>query len=363
MNHSLRNWAGSIVRANDGEIGTVEQLYFDDLTWSIRYMAVNTGGRQPGRRVLISLAALGKPDWEKRAFPVNLTVAQVRNSPQQDSNAAVSRQHEVELHKHYAWPIYWSGGFYIPTGYAPALALSTGDKRAADVSAPGVRKVDSHLRSTGDVMDGGVHATDGNIGQVEDVVVDDETWGISYFIVNTRKWLSERRVPVSPKWITKVDWTGKKVFVDLSQEAVKGSPEFDPSKPVNPDYESKLLGHLQKPDVTEWVVFKLHALPHAKVYVAGTFNNWDPASIQLEDSGKGVYAATVLLPQGRQEYKFIVNGGWINGPDRTERTPNPFGTTNNVIVVGRAANHKAHLHTFPRQPRDEAHPLWRTPMA
>ena len=360
MNHSLRNWAGSVVRANDGEVGTIEQLYFDDLTWRVRYMAVNTGGRKPGRRVLISMAALGKPDWEKRAFPVNLTVAQVRNSPQRDIGDSVSRQHEDDLHKHYAWPIYWSGGFYVPSGYATAMTPTAA--RSKKASAPGVRKVDPQLHSTGDVLDGRVHATDGDMGQVEDIVVDDETWGIRYFIVNTLKWLSDRRVPVSPTWITKVDWTGKKVFVDLSKEAVKGSPEFDPTKPVNHDYESTLLGHFQKPEVTEWVVFKLHTLPRAKVYVAGTFNNWDPATIQLGDNGKGVYTATVLLPHGRYEYKFIVNGDWINGPDFTERTPNPFGTTNNVIVVGRTVNHKAHLHTFARTPRDEARPMWRTPM-
>jgi hypothetical protein len=362
MNHSLSKWVDCIVRANDGDVGTVEQFYFDDLTWIIRYMVVNTGGRPPCRHVLISMAALGKPNWEKRVLPVNLTLAQVHSSPKTDIDQPVSRQHEVELHEHYAWPVYWGGGFYVTPGYGiPDVPVGDAET-AAEMPSSGVRKVNPHLRGTRDVTGCVVHATDGNIGHVEDFLVDDEAWIIHYLVVNTRNWLPDRQVLVSPQWISRMSWTDKKIFVDLARDAVKKSPAFDPSKPVSPDYEGKLLAHLQKAEVTEWVLFKFHASPKAKVYVAGTFNNWDPTAIKLGDNSNGTYTAMVLLPPGRCEYKFIVNGAWHNGPEGREQVPNAFGTTNSVLVVGRTTDHNVHLHTFSRPPVSQGRLNWSTPM-
>jgi len=361
MNRSASNWINSLVRAKNGDIGTVEQLYFDDLTWSIRYMSVKVGGTLPSRNILISLAALDTPDWEKRVFPVNLTLAQIRSSPNTNTEEPVLREHEVALHAHYAWPHYWGGGFYVPTetglGTIPAVDAET----IAAIRSSRVQKLGSHLRSTQEVMGSLVHATDGNIGHVEDFLAD-EGWVIRYLVVNTRNWQPDRRVLVSPQWIRKISWIDKKVFVDLSQEAVKKSPKYNPLKPVSLDYESRLLSHLKKPEFTEWIMFKFHAPPGSNVYVAGTFNNWDPTAIKLGDNTTGAYVATVLLPLGRYEYKFIVNGDWHNGPDGSEQVPNSFGTTNNVLVVERIIEHPLHHPTFSRLSVSEDRLLWRTPL-
>ena len=156
-----------------------------------------------------------------------------------------------------------------------------------------------------------VKAVDGAVGTIEQFYFDDLTWN--------------RMVLVSPQWIKSLSWADQKIFVDLSRDIIKNSPEFDPSKPVSRDHENKLLKHLQKSVTTEWVVFKFHAPPETEVYVAGTFNNWDPTAIRLGDNGKGTYTATVLLPLGTYEYKFIVNGEWHTGADDREQVPNPFG--------------------------------------
>ena len=361
MNHKLSDWAGSMVRATDGDAGTVEQLYFDDLTWVVRYMAVHTGACPPDRQVLVSLAALGKPDWNKRVFPVSLTLAQVRDSPKIEINKPVSRQHEVELHAHYAWPVYWGGGFYVPYGYPVGTEHSDNAEPRAEILSSEVRKLDPHLRSTREVTNCQVHAADGYIGHIEDCLVNDEGGSIRFFVVNARSWLPGRRVLVSPQWVKKVEWGQKNVIVNLTREAVWKSPRFNPSKPVSLGYEDKLLTHLKKPEVSEWVVFKFEAPPGAEVYVAGTFNNWNSTAIHLGDNHKGTYVATVLLPPARYEYKFIVNGDWRNGPEGHEQIPNAFGTMNTVMVIGRTAAHAAHLHTFERQPHSEDRPTWGTP--
>lgn len=358
MNNNLSNSVDCMIRAKDGNVGKVEQFYFDDLTWIIRYMTVKAVRELPGHNYLIPVAALGKPDWEKRVIPVNCTIAQMRSSPNINSDAPISHQHEIELQQHYAWPGYWGGNFYVPPGYETATFPANDTESAVETPLVGMRKVDPHLRSTRDITGCQVLAKEGNMGQVDDFVFDDETWGIRYLLVGTRNWRPNRHILVSPQWIRQVNWTDKKVFVDFSRDAIKKSPKFDPTKPVSLDYEGKLREHLKKPEVKEWIVFKFHAPPGTKIYVAGTFNNWDSTSIKLGHHGKGTYTAMILLSPGKYEYKFIVNGEWRNGPEGSEQVPNAFGTTNSTLVVGHPTTHEVHPHTFARLPDSESHRLW-----
>jgi len=150
--------------------------------------------------------------------------------------------------------------------------------------------------------------------------------------------------------------------ISKSKDAVTKNPKRNPSKPVGRDPEIRLFKDVQKPEVTEWVIFKLHAPPMAKVYVAGTFNNWNPAALRLNDNNTGTYSATVRLPMGNYEYKFIVNGEWLNGPNCNEQVPNAFGTTNNVLVVKRTTPPKAHLRAFSRMPVSEDRPQYTSPL-
>lgn len=360
MNRSLNKSLGCTVKAKDGAVGEVEQFYFDDLTWTIRYMAVQTTGTQQARTVLLSLTTLGKPDWKKRVLPVDLTIAQVLSSPNVETDKPVSRLHEVMLQEYYSWPTYWAGSFYIPS-YGMLMPFPRDSEAAEQTPPPRVRKVDPHLRTEEEIKGCRIHATDGNMGHVEDFLVD-ESWAIRFLVVNTRNWLPGRTVLVSPQWIKTVNWTDKTVFVDLSREAVKNSPKFDPSKSVTRDHENRLFKHLRKPETNEWVIIKHHAPPGQDVYVAGTFNDWDPSAIRLNDNNAGTYSATVLLPPGRYEYKFIVNGEWCNGTAAGEQVPNAFGTTNNVLVVSRTTAHKGHLRAFSRPSFKEDRPRFTSPL-
>ena len=355
MNRKLSDCIGYTIHALDGDAGTVERFYFDDLTWTLRYVAVETG-EKPNRQVLLPMAALGTPAWEQRVFPVTLTREQVRRSPLINTQSPVSLHEEIELielRDQLTWPMYWSGGFYmLPRfGLVPASAFDA--EPPAEVSPAGVCKLDPHLRSILEVVDCQVQATDGHIGHVEEVLVADEVWAIRYLVVNTRDWLPGRRVLVSPQWITQANWADRKVFVDLTREAIKKSPKYTPSKALTTAYEHKLFDHLQKGAVKDWVIFKVHAPAGADVHVAGTFNDWNPTSLKLHPCGNGVYSAMILLPVGRYEFKFIVNGEWTNGKDQGEKVPNSYGTTNNVLMVHHVVARDAQLHTFDRQPDRE----------
>lgn len=242
MLRNIKSLTGHGIRATDGELGKVGEFLFDDQTWDIRYMVAETGPWLLGRKVLIATAALKKaPDQRLRTFPVNLTREQVRNSPDIDTERTVTRLHELELHKHYDWPVYWGEGFstgrlfYQP---APKEEESWVEREAA---------AEARLQSTREVAGYRLHAADGLIGHVEDYIVDDEKWAIRYLVAGTGTWLPGRKVLISPHWIERVGWETSEVFVDLTRAAVQASPGFDPAVPVSEDYESDLYDHYGRP--------------------------------------------------------------------------------------------------------------------
>jgi uncharacterized protein YrrD len=93
---------------------------------------------------------------------------------------------------------------------------------------------------------GDIHATDGEIGHVEDFIIDDRTWKICYLIINTSNWWAGKKVLVSPQWIDRVSWDEKTVFIDVSRETIKQSPEYSNESQVNRDYEIGLHGHYNR---------------------------------------------------------------------------------------------------------------------
>ena len=103
------------------------------------------------------------------------------------------------------------------------------------------------LRSLEEVKGYHIQATDGKIGHVEDFIVDDESWEVRYLVVDTRKWLHGKQVLLSPKWIKEINWLESNVHVDLSREAVRNSPQYDPFSPVNREYEIKLYDYYGRP--------------------------------------------------------------------------------------------------------------------
>ena len=85
----------------------------------------------------------------------------------------------------------------------------------------------------------------------------------------------------------------------------------------------------------KWVDFELQAEPGAKVFIAGTFNDWDPAQVRMHERGNdGKYRTSLLLPKGRHEYKFVVDGVWCVDAKCQEWVPNNYGSLNSVVTVG-----------------------------
>ena len=227
------------VRAHDGDVGKVDDFYFDDNQWTLRYFVVNTGPWLFGRKVLISPQAFEPPLWSDRTIPVDLNQEQVEKSPDIDLDQPVSRQQETTLRNYYRWPAYWGAApvyFSRPTvaAMAPLIAPTveeTGQpqdepaEHSNDVtSEPG----DPHLRSVAEVTGYAIHTTDGIIGHVDDFFVDEHDWRIHLLVVDTRNWLPGKKVLISPDRIERVSWDEKAVHVSVDKDRVHNSPEYDP---------------------------------------------------------------------------------------------------------------------------------------
>jgi uncharacterized protein YrrD len=242
MLNKAKTLKGYKLNSLDGEIGKVEEFYFDDHHWTIRYLVADTGNWLPVRQVLISPHALLSVNKEEQNIAIDLPKKQIEDSPSLDSDQPVSRQFEDDYHGYYGWPIYWGGPYMW--GTYPYIVRNREERR--DESAKGEKTWNPHLRSTHNVSGYHIQAADGEIGHIDDFIIDDETWAIRYLIIDTQNWWPGKIVLVSPRWIERVSWYESKVFVNLSRETIKQSPKYTDESLLTRDYETRLHGHYNR---------------------------------------------------------------------------------------------------------------------
>jgi hypothetical protein len=238
---------GYEVEASDGQIGTVSDLLFEDVTWVVRWLVVDVGHWLTGRKVLIPLSALEQPDRDRRQLPVKLTMQQVKDGPDVDTDQPVSRQIEATIDKYYSWVPYPIGGagplantmaqpFVEPLPFSETRPSGPASDDL-EPAAPG----DPHLRSVAAVTGYHIHATDGEIGHVENFLVEDHDWSIRYLTVDTKNWWPGEKVLISPRSVLKIDWTDGSIKVDIDRQKIEGGPRYDPGVTVDGAYDAKFL--------------------------------------------------------------------------------------------------------------------------
>ncbi len=243
MLNKVKTLKGYKLDSLDGEIGSVKEFYFDDRHWTIRYLVADTGSWLTGRQVLISPYALISVIKGERHIGVNLTKKQIEDSPSLNSDKPVSRNFEEAYNGYYGWPVYWHGQH--TWGSSPYLLGPDCEKW--EKSIQGEKAWKFHLRSTLDVGGHDIQATDGEIGHVDDFIIDDQTWTIRYLVIGTRNWWPGKKVLVSPRWIERVSWSESKVFVNLTRETIKQSPVYTEESLLTREYEIGLHRHYNRP--------------------------------------------------------------------------------------------------------------------
>lgn len=170
----------TIVARDDDDVGTLEDFYFQEAGWTVRYLLVDTGTWLSGRKVLIAPESVEK-GWRWGKIRVNLTKDQVSNAPSFDPTQPVLPHNDV------------------PEG----------------------------LRSTQKTIGYHLHATDGAIGHVDDFLISAESWKIRYVLIDTSNWLGGRSVIVSTEAVETIDRAGATFSVNATRDVIKNSPSLE----------------------------------------------------------------------------------------------------------------------------------------
>jgi hypothetical protein len=136
--------------------------------------------------------------------------------------------------------MYWAGPFMWDP--VPSLASSKEIRKAANKRKS---RDDHHLRSTRHVTGYALMAEDGEVGEVGDFIINDHTWAIEYMLITTGNWWSGKNVLIAPRWTESINWAESKVFVRVSRDVIKESPELASESLISRDYEERLHQHYQ----------------------------------------------------------------------------------------------------------------------
>lgn len=237
--HELETLRGYSLQARDGEnIGTITDVWFDDDRWTVRYLVVRTGGWLLGRQVLLAPSVVRGVNVAREQIGVDLTREQVEKSPPIESEQTVSRHYESQLHHHYGWTPYWMTGSFGALGSMGSDVVPPAEPRAQLREPP-----DPHLRSSAEVRGYGMHALDGEIGEVVDFVIHEDDWSIRYLVADTRKWLPGRTVLLAPSWVQAIRWSDREIAIDMERETLRTAPEYAGPQAIDKAYEVELYRH------------------------------------------------------------------------------------------------------------------------
>jgi hypothetical protein len=109
---------------------------------------------------------------------------------------------------------------------------------AEEIAAEEREDRDPHLRSVKAIVGYHIHASDGEIGHVTDVLVKDSDWGVHYLVVDTRNWWPGKKILLSPRSIRDIDWINRQVDLNEAQQRVKEAPAYIPSTAIDRAYEN-----------------------------------------------------------------------------------------------------------------------------
>ena len=217
---------GYSVRATDGDIGGVHDLYLDN-NWFIRYLAVDTGSWLSHRLILISMQALGTPVWQDEVLPVMLSQSQVENSPELDPSQSLSRQQFLKLHQYYDWPtqeLERSLRMMPSPTNAPFSAPPPPDTGAdledvnSRLGAIRTQTENLRLRSSRQMLGYQVMSKEEQIGLVEDLFFSEDDWLIQYILLDTHSWAPDRRVLIPSRSIEGINWSAMKIYADITRQ-------------------------------------------------------------------------------------------------------------------------------------------------
>jgi hypothetical protein len=233
---STNDLTGYWLHAVDGPIGKVREVYFDDADWRVRHLVVDARGALRSRRVLVSPGAVTAIEPERRVIHVALTRAEVRGRPASDTDQPVAVQHRTEKRARHPWALELGAEALasVPEALEPPAF--------APLNADGT-PFDPHLRTTKVVTRLSLRATDGVVGRIDDLIVDEASWTVRYLVVELD---GGRRVVLPPPGVRQILVDEKVVTTDLPRGVVAAGPVLDPAVKFTQQYERAVRGYYEQ---------------------------------------------------------------------------------------------------------------------
>ena len=223
MRQNLQAILGYKLTATDGDVGHVQDFYFDDETWAVRFVLAEPGVWLGERQVLLSPHAFGRLDRESKILSLNLTRKQIENSPPVESHQTVSRQHEIANNRYYGWPGSWDGGSLRALGCYPIVLPRS--KVEMEENRHDHDQDDIHLRSSNAIKGYKIHATDGLLGSVCGFMVDDVSWIIGEIVAESGHWYSGKEILIPTGEVERISRADSQVYVKVTMAAIQHTAE------------------------------------------------------------------------------------------------------------------------------------------
>jgi hypothetical protein len=241
-----RNLIGRRLAASDGEIGHVQDFYFDDLNWVVRYLVVDAGSWLTGRSVLVAPQAIGEIQLGDKVLPVKLRRQQIENSPRLETHLPVSRQYEIDYYQYYGWPAYWAGSGLWGLGAYPATTLPPA---AVIPRQPMRHRTEKHLQSVQAVTGYRVEGLDGDVGRLEGFFFDDHDWAVAELVVEAGHWYAGHEVRVSRRNIRGITHEHSAISIDLTKADIQRAGDDEIARAPG-DGGARVLRHPPVPTST-----------------------------------------------------------------------------------------------------------------
>jgi hypothetical protein len=206
---TARQMYGTPLQGSDGRVGALYDVLFDDQSWKLRHLVVGLDRWFLGRQVLLRPEAVQRAEWLDRRLRVGLSKEQVRRSPNVETDLPVARRKSLAAAQVLVWEAYWTS------------VLDTTSEIGGD----------SHLRSTRMLTGLRIHCTDGQLGHVEDFLIDDQTWSVRELVVDTRNWWPGKRVLIEPALVESIDWDVREIRLSLPHDQVEHRPAYEYETP------------------------------------------------------------------------------------------------------------------------------------
>ena len=236
---------GLSLRTREGNTGSVDDLYFDDRDWAIRYVVADIGGFLTGRKALLGTDIVGRPDVDKGEWPVDADKDDLETAPSPEASPPVSEQRTTRLYRaDEPYPPVILG----PSGaaYTPFMAEYQLDQlyREREREDPMVGQGDTHLRSLGEVQGYAIRGEGGErIGSVQDYLVNPLDWRVRYIVADTGDWLPGRKVVLPVETLGTPSWEKGEIEVELNRHQVESSPEPEDVSGLKEAEDESLFRH------------------------------------------------------------------------------------------------------------------------